>query len=98
MTHSPVNYVLTPEDLLRVMHAEDLHYLNVMEDEIMFTGGAHALSESDRILYFSKEYRNPHFGHLTLLGLKQWIATETCVVRSGQITQERVRQALGGTD
>ncbi len=26
------------------------------------------------------------------------IATETCVVRSGQITHERVRQALGGTN
>lgn len=75
MTHSPLNYTLTPEDMARVMAAEDLNFMNSMDHEIHFTGAPHALSTPDRILYFSREYGNPNFGHLSLLGLTNWISS-----------------------
>jgi hypothetical protein len=30
------------------------------------------------VLYYGKEERNAHFGHLSLVGLKQWIPDQTC--------------------
>jgi hypothetical protein len=76
MTHAPQVYVLTPEDLTRVMEAEDLNFLNSMDREVHFTGGPHPLSSPQRMLYFSREYRNPHFSHISLLGLSEWVSTE----------------------
>jgi hypothetical protein len=76
MTHSPNVYDLTPQDLLLVMEGEDLNFLNSMDAEEHFTGGPHPLSTPQRTLYFSREYRNPHFGHISLLGLEDWVSTE----------------------
>jgi hypothetical protein len=78
LTHPPVNLILEPQDMMNVMQAEELHFLNVMDQEEYFTGAPDDVSMGDRIVYFSKEYRNPHFGHLSLVGLDQWINTVSC--------------------
>lgn len=78
LTHTPVYYDLAPQDMVTVMLAEDLHYMNVMDREEFFTGAPHPLSPPGRTLSFSLEYRNPHFGHLSLVGLRQWIAEQGC--------------------
>lgn len=75
MLHEPVNYRLLPADLLLAIEAEDLHFANVMEEFEQFTGRPYYI-EPDRILFFSREYRNPHFGHLSLLGITEWLFTE----------------------
>lgn len=78
LRHSPVVYPLDPPDMALMMESEDLHFVNVMDEEMWFTGGPDPLSSGDRVLYFSKEYRNPHFGHLTLVGLQSWVPTVIC--------------------
>lgn len=78
ITHQPVVYNLGASDLLLAMRAEDVNYVNAMEEQANFTGLIDPLSQSDRIFQFSKEERNAHFGHLSLLGLRQWIADQGC--------------------
>jgi hypothetical protein len=91
MTHGPVVYELTPQDMIRVMEGEDLHFLNSMDLEEHFNGGPHPSSSAQRVLYFSREYRNLHFGHISLVGLSEWVSTvEACwdtvaVVACGKI-------------
>lgn len=99
MTHGPVVYELTPADMMRVIEGEDLHFLNSMDKEEHFTGGAHPLSGSQRVLSFSREYRNPHFGHLSLLGLSEWVSTpegcwDTTGVACGKILNSVVAEAV----
>lgn len=78
ITHQPAVYNLGASDLLLAMRAEDVNYVNAMEEQANFTGAIDPLSQSDRIFQFSKEERNAHFGHLSLLGLRQWIADQGC--------------------
>jgi hypothetical protein len=79
MTHGPLVYDLTPGDMMTIMEGEDLNFLNSMDLEQHFSGAPHPLSGQHRILYFSREYRNLHFGHLSLLGLSDWVSTvEAC--------------------
>jgi hypothetical protein len=78
ITHQPALYNLGASDLLLAMQAEDVNYVNAMEEQANFTGLIDPLSQSDRIFQFSKEERNAHFGHLSLLGLRQWIADQGC--------------------
>jgi hypothetical protein len=76
--HGPVNYDIAPEQVITVMDAEELNFINSMERQDDFTGALHPASKANRLLYFSKEQRNAHFGHLTLIGLKQWIPDRGC--------------------
>jgi len=78
ITHQPAVYNLGASDLLLAMRAEDVNYVNAMEELANFTGAIDPLSQSDRIFQFSKEERNAHFGHLSLLGLRQWIGDQGC--------------------
>ena len=78
ITHQPAVYNLGASDLLLAMRAEDVNYVNAMEEQANFTGTIDPLSQSDRIFQFSKEERNAHFGHLSLLGLRQWISDQGC--------------------
>jgi hypothetical protein len=99
MTHAPLVYALTPEDLIRVMRAEELNFLNSMDREVHFNGGPHPLSTSQRVLYFSREYRNPHLGHISLLGLSDWVSTEegcwdTTGVACGKMLHSVVAEAV----
>jgi hypothetical protein len=79
ITHQPVVYDLDADDLSLVAQAEDLNFVNSMEEQILFTGTIDPLSTPNRVLFFSKEQRNAHFSHLTILGLKQWIYDQGCV-------------------
>ncbi|HXV13005.1 MAG TPA: CehA/McbA family metallohydrolase, partial [Candidatus Krumholzibacteria bacterium] len=73
ISHPPVVYSLDAQDLALVARAEELNFINSMEESEYFTGTIDPVSTSDRIVFFSKEQRNAHFSHLSILGMKQWI-------------------------
>ena len=79
ISHPPLVYALNAQDLRLVAEAEDLNFINSMEEQPYFTGVMDPVSQPNRIVYFSKEQRNAHFSHLTVLGLKQWIFDQGCV-------------------
>lgn len=79
ISHEPVIYSLDGADLALVARCEELNVINSMEEEGYFTGQLHPSSVTDRLIYFSKEQRNAHFSHLTILGLKEWIFDAGCV-------------------
>jgi hypothetical protein len=79
ISHPPVVYALDGGDLALIARAEELNFINSMEEEEYFTSQLHPSSVADRLIYFSKEQRNAHFSHLTILGLKQWIFDAGCV-------------------
>ncbi len=79
ISHAPVVYSLNGSDLALIARAEELNFINSMEEENFFTAQNDPNSTSDRIIYFSKEQRNAHFSHLTILGLKEWIYDAGCV-------------------
>ena len=78
ISHEPVVYSLDAADLALIARAEELNVINSLEEEPFFTGTNHPLSTSDRIIYFSKEQRNAHFSHLTMLGITQWMVDAGC--------------------
>ncbi len=73
ISHPPLIYSLDAQDLLLVARGEELNFINSMEEAEFFTGQIDPVSTSDRIVFFSKEQRNAHFSHLSILGMKQWI-------------------------
>jgi len=82
ITHQPAIYSLGAADLLRAMQAEDLNYVNSMEEQSNFTGVIDPLSLPNRIIHFSKEERDAHFSHLAILGMKQWIFDQGCITEN----------------
>ncbi len=79
ISHPPVIYNLDASDLALIARGEELNFINSMEEESYFTGVIDPVSLPDRIVFFSKEQRNAHFSHLTILGLKQWLYDAGCV-------------------
>ncbi len=79
ISHPPVVYNLDAGDLALIARGEELNFINSMEELEYFTGTIDPASTSSRIIFFSKEQRNAHFSHFTLLGLKQWIYDAGCV-------------------
>jgi len=79
VSHPPVVYNLDGNDLALVARGEELNFINSMEEANYFTGSIDPASTTDRIVFFSKEQRNAHFSHLTILGLKQWIYDAGCL-------------------
>jgi hypothetical protein len=97
MSHAPDVYALTPQDFLLAMEGEDLNFLNSMDTEAHFTGGPHPLSTAQQVLYFSREYRNPHFGHISLLGLTDWVDTqEGCWDTTGVACGKTLNSVVAG--
>ena len=76
--HPPVNYSIDDGLTDLAVRAEDLGFANVLELEHRFTGALHPLSDAGHLLYFSMEQRNAHFGHLSIVGMKQWIPDLGC--------------------
>lgn len=84
-THTHMNYGgdlhNTPEYMQFMAEAEDLNVTNSliankdnrMLDMNHFTGKPHPLSTNKRVLFFSQEYRPPHYGHTAFLGLKDHV-------------------------
>jgi hypothetical protein len=78
ITHQPATYTLGASHVLLAAKAEDINYVNSMEDQANFTGVIDPVSLPDRVIHFSKEERNAHFSHLSILGLRQWIPDQSC--------------------
>ncbi|MEZ4652228.1 MAG: hypothetical protein R3E12_01095 [Candidatus Eisenbacteria bacterium] len=76
--HLPNDYDVTPTGVLRVATAEDLAMTWVLDGLHEFTGGVHAVSTPDHLLYFSTEYRNQTCGHVSLLGLRKYLGSSCC--------------------
>ncbi len=72
---------ITPEVVAFMERAEDLHVVhdlicnrdNRIFDMQYFEGKPSGWSRPDRILYYSEEYRPSFYGHMGLLGLKQFV-------------------------
>lgn len=79
ISHPPITYSLDARDLALVARCEELNVINSLEEQEYFTGQLDPVSLSDRLIYFSKEQRNAHFSHLSILGLKQWIVDAGCL-------------------
>ena len=67
--HEPVDFVVSPYGVLRTALAEDLRMVWVLDSGHEFTGGPHAISTPEHIIYYTVEYRNQAYGHVALLGL-----------------------------
>ncbi len=80
ISHLPIIYSISSAQAVRMMRAEGLNFANAMEEEPYFTGAIDPQSDANHVLYFSKEQRNPHFGHLSIVGLKNWIPNQSCGV------------------
>ena len=78
ITHGPLSYNIDAEHLRLMTWAEDLNFVNSMEQEDFFTGEVDPRSDADHVIYFSKEQRNADSAHLTILGLKEWIPDTGC--------------------
>ncbi len=78
LSHPPVIYTLGATHLRLAADAEDLNFVNSMEEQAYFTGAPDPLSDAQRVIVFSKEQRNAHMSHLSVLGLKEWIYDQGC--------------------
>jgi hypothetical protein len=76
--HPPIEYYITPEEAHRVARAEDLSIMWCLDQDYEFTGAPHAVSDDESIIYYSTEYRNQAYGHVSLLGLKELMDFACC--------------------
>lgn len=77
--HPPADYLISPEEMLRIAQAEDLQMTWCLDNSYQFTGGAHAVSTPQNSIYFTTEFRNQAYGHVEVLGLTQAIPTGCCL-------------------
>lgn len=72
----------SPKTMLQQCAGEDLNVCNFVVansdtdgifDRPYFRGGPDPLSTSDTILYWNQEFRSTHWGHMTLVNLKQLV-------------------------
>lgn len=80
--YAAAKYQITPEDVLMIARAEDIHVPNLLvansgADTIFeygnFSGHSHPLSDKNHILYWNEEYRSLAYGHMVLMRLKKLI-------------------------
>ena len=76
--HPPSDYDVSPEDVLRVAKAEGVSMTWMLDGLHEFSGGPHAVSTPEHVIYYSTEYRNQTCGHVSLLGLRQFIGSNCC--------------------
>lgn len=77
-SHTPSEYTIEPEDVARVLRAEDLNVAWLLDGTHHFTGGPHPLSTDDHAFWYTTEYRNQAYGHAALLGLTSSIGSGCC--------------------
>ena len=58
--------------------AEDLHFVNCLDNDFHFTGTADEVSTDECVVYMSEEIRNFVYGHCSLPGLKRLIEPFWC--------------------
>jgi len=76
--HWPSDYTIAPADAHLIARAEDLAIMWCLDQELEFTGGPHEVSDDEAVLYYSTEWRNQAYGHVSLLGLKEDMGTGCC--------------------
>ena len=76
--HLPSNYPVPPENVMRVVQAEDLAMSWILNPIEQWTGTIHALSLPQHQAFYSIEHRNQAFGHACLIGLVQSVPTGCC--------------------
>lgn len=79
MQHPPLQYAVTPAIAMRVARAEGLSVMHLLDEAYEFTGAPHLLSDSANVLYFSYEFRNQTWGHVSLPGLQSPFDDECCL-------------------
>ncbi len=79
MDHPPLEYAMTPELVKKVVKAEGLSVTHLLDGPLHFTGAPDPLSDSTTVLYWSYEYRNQTYGHVSLPGLTIPVGNECCL-------------------
>ena len=64
---------LDPSDAHWMGLAEDLHFVNCLDNGFWFTGASDTVSTEDCVVYMSEELRNHVYGHCALPGLKSLV-------------------------
>jgi hypothetical protein len=73
IAHTGGFFELDPSDAHWMGQAEDLQFVNCLDNEFYFTGTSDAVSTEDCIVYMSEEQRNYAYGHCSLPGLKRLV-------------------------
>jgi hypothetical protein len=73
IAHGDEFFDLVPSDAHWMGLAEDLHFVNCLDNGFHFTGEADEASTDECIVYMSEEIRNWVYGHCALPGLKRLI-------------------------
>jgi TolB protein len=67
-------FTLDPSDAHFMGMAEDLQFVNCLDNEFHFTGSPDPVSTEDCVVYMSEELRSFVYGHCTIPGLKSIIS------------------------
>lgn len=73
IAHSGGFFTLDPSDAHFIGTAEDLQFVNCLDNEFHFTGAPDGVSTEDCTVYMSEELRSFVYGHCTLPGMKSLI-------------------------
>ena len=73
IAHDGGFFDLDPSDAHRMGRAEDLQFVNCLDNEYFFTGMSDAVSTGDCVVYMSEEQRHIAYGHCSLPGLRHLI-------------------------
>lgn len=73
IAHEGGIYNLDPSDAHWMGLAEDLHFVNCLDNGFWFTGASDAVSTENCVVYMSEELRNHVYGHCALPGLRSLI-------------------------
>ena len=73
IAHGGGLYPLDPSDAHFMGTAEDLQFVNCLDNEFHFTGAPDPVSTEDCVVYMSEELRSFVYGHCALPGLKSLI-------------------------
>ncbi len=76
--HDPIHYDLVPEQSRMIAKAEGLNVLHLLDQHYEFTGHPHSVSDDETILFYTVEYRNGAYGHISVPGLTDMIPEGCC--------------------
>ena len=76
--HDPIEYQIPPLTARKIAKAEGLNIVQLLDQDYNFTGAPDPVSDGETILYYTVEYRNGAYGHVSLPGLRQMIPGGCC--------------------
>src|SRR5262249_48309766 len=77
--HPPIQYDIPPALAKRIAQSEGLSVANLLDEDYQFTGAPDPVSDSTTILQYSYEFRTQPYGHVSIPGLHQPVASECCL-------------------